>query len=78
MGLARPEPDVVSAAPVVRLASERIDDLESLGAPTKQRLEARLRHWYAAIARYPQLHEAVGAEEYVEMKQREARPAPSG
>ena len=52
--------------------------LESLGAPTKQRLEARLRNWYAAIARYPQLHEAVGAEEYVEMKQREARPAPSG
>ena len=46
--------------------------LESLGAPAEQRLEARLRHWYAAIARYPQLHEAVGAEEYVEMKRREA------
>ena len=52
--------------------------LESLGAPTKQGLEARLRNWYAAIAHYPQLHEAVGAEEYVEMKHREARPAPSG
>jgi hypothetical protein len=52
--------------------------LESLGAPAEQRLDARLRNWYAAIARYPQLHEAVGAEEYVEMKHREARPAPSG
>jgi hypothetical protein len=52
--------------------------LESLGAPAEQRLEARLRNWYAAISRYPQLHEAVGAEEYVEMKYREARPAPSG
>jgi hypothetical protein len=51
--------------------------LESLGAPAEQRLEARLRNWYAAIARYPQLHEAVGAEEYVDMKHREARPAPS-
>ena len=52
--------------------------LESLGAPAEQRLAVRLRNWYAAIARYPQLHEAVGAEEYVEMKHREARPAPSG
>jgi hypothetical protein len=52
--------------------------LESLGAPAEQRLEVRLRNWYAAIARYPQLHEAVGAEEYVDMKRREARPAASG
>jgi hypothetical protein len=52
--------------------------LESLGPPAEQRLEARLRNWYAAISRYPQLHEAVGAEEYVEMKYREARPAASG
>jgi hypothetical protein len=52
--------------------------LESLGAPADQRLDARLRNWYATIARYPQLQEAVGAEEYVEMKHREARPAPSG
>jgi hypothetical protein len=41
-------------------------------------LEARLRQWYAAIARYPQLHETVGAEEYVEMKRREASAAPAG
>jgi hypothetical protein len=52
--------------------------LESLGAPAEQRLEARLRNWYSAISRYPQLHEAVGAEEYVEMKYREARLAASG
>ena len=52
--------------------------LASLGAPAEQRLEARLRNWYQAIARYPQLHEEVGAEEYVEMKQREARRAASG
>jgi hypothetical protein len=52
--------------------------LESLDAPAEQRLEARLRNWYAAIARYPQLHEAVGAEEYIEMKRREARSAAAG
>ena len=52
--------------------------LESLSATAERRLEARLRNWYAAISRYPQLHEAVGAEEYVEMKYREARPGPSG
>jgi hypothetical protein len=52
--------------------------LESLDAPAEQRLEARLHKWYGAIARYPQLHETIGAEEYVEMKRREARPAASG
>jgi hypothetical protein len=46
--------------------------LESLAAPPGKRLEARLRDWYAAIARYPQLHEPVGQDEYVEMKRREA------
>lgn len=35
-------------------------------------LEPRLRRWYAAIDRHPQLREAVSAEEYVEMKRREA------
>jgi hypothetical protein len=35
-------------------------------------LERRLRHWYAAIASYPQLRERVGLEEYVAMKRREA------
>jgi hypothetical protein len=35
-------------------------------------LEARLRHWYAATASYPQLRERVGPDEYVEMKRREA------
>ena len=39
---------------------------------SQQDLEPRLRHWYAAIDRYPQLREAVSAEEYVEMKRREA------
>ncbi len=37
-----------------------------------QDLDARLRHWYAATASYPQLRERVGADEYVEMKRREA------
>jgi hypothetical protein len=49
--------------------------LESLGAPPAQRLEARLRRWYAASARYPQLREAVSLDEYVEMKRREASVA---
>ena len=35
-------------------------------------LETRLRRWYEAISRYPQLHERVGFDEYVEMKSREA------
>jgi hypothetical protein len=52
--------------------------LQSLDVPAEQRLEARLRNWYAAIARYPQLREEVGAEEYIEMKHREAHPAASG
>lgn len=46
--------------------------LASLAAPADRRLEARLRNWYAAISRYPQLHEPVGRDEYVEMKRREA------
>jgi hypothetical protein len=37
-----------------------------------QDLDARLRHWYAATVRYPQLRESVSADEYVEMKRREA------
>jgi hypothetical protein len=49
--------------------------LESLGAPASQRLETRLRRWYAAISRYPQLREVVGPDEYVEMKRREASAA---
>jgi hypothetical protein len=43
-----------------------------LAAPSAQRLEARLRDWYAQTSRYPQLRESVGAEEYVAMKKREA------
>jgi len=35
-------------------------------------LETRLRQWYAATARYPQLRESISADEYVEMKLREA------
>lgn len=41
-------------------------------------LETRLRHWYAATARYPQLREAVGPDEYVQMKRREASAAAAG
>ena len=52
--------------------------LDSLGAPPAQRLEARLRDWYTATTRYPQLREPVGAEEYVEMKRREASAALAG
>ena len=54
--------------------------VEALSVPPTQRLEARARSWYAAITRYPQLREQVGADEYVEMKRREAtalEPAPS-
>jgi hypothetical protein len=47
--------------------------LDSLAAPAAERLEKRLRSWYAAISRYPQLQEQVGRDEYVEMKLREAR-----
>ena len=35
-------------------------------------LETRLRRWYEAITRYPQLEERVGFDEYVAMKHREA------
>lgn len=44
--------------------------LDSLAEPPAERLEARLRRWYAAISRYPQLREAVSRDEYVEMKRR--------
>lgn len=49
--------------------------VEALSIPPTQRLDARARSWYAAITRYPQLREQVGAEEYVEMKRREATAA---
>jgi hypothetical protein len=45
----------------------------ALAIPVDQRLDARLRHWYAGITRYPQLREQVAADEYVEMKRHEAR-----
>ena len=48
---------------------------EALVLPAPQRLEARLRDWYGAISRYPQLREQVGADEYVAMKRREASAA---
>jgi len=44
----------------------------ALSVPAEQRLDARLRHWYTSIMRYPQLREQLGADEYVEMKRREA------
>jgi hypothetical protein len=46
--------------------------VEALGVPPAQRLDVRLRRWYAAITGYPQLREKIGADEYVEMKRREA------
>ena len=46
--------------------------LDSLDQPPEQRLDTRLRSWYAATQRYPQLREPVGRDEYVEMKRREA------
>jgi hypothetical protein len=46
--------------------------LGALAVPPAQRLDARLRRWYTEAARYPQLKEKVGADEYVEMKRREA------
>ena len=46
--------------------------LDSLRAPPGQALETRLRGWYAATARYPQLRERISADEYLEMKRREA------
>ena len=52
--------------------------VESLAAHPGQRLEARLRRWYAATERYPQLREAVGPGEYLEMKRREASAALAG
>lgn len=51
--------------------------LDSLDAPAGERLESRLRGWYAAISRYPQLREDVGRDEYVQMKSR-LSAAPSG
>ena len=46
--------------------------LQALAAAPAQRLDAHLRRWYAEAARYPQLKEKVGADEYVEMKRKEA------
>ena len=52
--------------------------LDTLGEPPARRLDTRLRRWYAAISRYPQLREPVAADEYVEMKRREASAALAG
>ena len=47
--------------------------LGALGAHPAERLEKRLRAWYAATERYPeQLDEALERDEYLEMKRREA------
>ena len=46
--------------------------LQSLGTPPAERLETRLRDWYAAVERYPQLDEDVNRDEYLRMKRREA------
>lgn len=46
--------------------------LQSLRMPPPERLETRLRDWYAAVEHYPQLDEDVGREEYLRMKRQEA------
>lgn len=51
--------------------------LESLAAAPEKRLETRLRRWYSATTRYPQLREVVSADEYMQMKLSELR-APLG
>jgi hypothetical protein len=53
--------------------------LHSLSAPPGQRLDARLRDWYAQIQRYPlQLRESIGPDEYLKMKRTQASAANSG
>lgn len=53
--------------------------LRSLTAPPAQRLEQRLRDWYAGTERYSlQLREAIGPAEYLEVKQKEAGRARAG
>jgi hypothetical protein len=48
--------------------------LDALEAPAHERLERRLREWYAGIERYPrQLEEVLNREEYLRMKLAEAR-----
>jgi hypothetical protein len=47
--------------------------VDALSIAPEQRLDTRLQRWYAGISRYPQLREQVGADEYLEMKRREAR-----
>jgi hypothetical protein len=42
--------------------------LASLSTPAPERLESRLRDWYASIERYPQLKEEVGRDEYLRLK----------
>jgi hypothetical protein len=45
--------------------------LDSLGAPSRDQVERRLRAWFAAVERYPlQLHE-LDEQEYLFMKRRE-------
>jgi hypothetical protein len=45
--------------------------LDSLSLPPQQRIERRLRDWFAATERYPrQLHE-ISQDEYLVMKRRE-------
>jgi hypothetical protein len=43
-----------------------------MSLPPPERLERRLRDWYAAVERYPQLDEDVNRDEYLRMKRREA------
>jgi hypothetical protein len=46
--------------------------LRSLRTPAEKRLETRLRDWYAAVERYPQLDEDINREEYLRLKRQEA------
>jgi hypothetical protein len=47
--------------------------LGSLSAPPQQRIEKRLRDWFAATERYPQQLHELERDEYLDMKRREYR-----
>lgn len=52
--------------------------LKTLSAPEDQRLERRLREWFAATERYPKQLREMDLDSYLAMKRREAQPTPAG
>lgn len=51
--------------------------LKTLSVPEDQRLERRLREWFAATERYPQQLREMDLDTYLTMKRREARQLPA-